>query len=167
MSFRKPAVDDAKPNLTPMIDMTFLLVVFFMITIDLSQKEFQQVALPFAMNGIEDVEDPTQPKRLVINLLASGDIMIKKYHGKLATGSPQEQAQALVKLRNELQVLTAGIRNREDDGSSKVPVMIHGDRSARWQYVQWIMQICADPRIQIYKIQFAITGPNPEEDTGG
>ena len=32
--------EDAKMNMTPMIDMTFLLVVFFMITIDLTQKEY-------------------------------------------------------------------------------------------------------------------------------
>ena len=56
MAFREIVADEAKPNLTPMIDMTFLLVVFFMITIDLSQKEFQDVALPFAKNGVEDVE---------------------------------------------------------------------------------------------------------------
>jgi biopolymer transport protein ExbD len=164
MSFRKPPSDDAKPNLTPMIDMTFLLVVFFMITIDLSQKEFQNVALPFAKNGVEDITDTEGPKRLVINLLASGDIVFKSYEGKLATGTPAEQADALVRLKDELALLTSGVGTREEDGASKIPVMIHGDRSARWQYVQWIMQICADPRIAIYKIQFAVKGEDPQNE---
>ena len=43
--------DDPKMNMTPMIDMTFLLVVFFMLTIDLTQKEFVAVELPFARSG--------------------------------------------------------------------------------------------------------------------
>lgn len=163
MAMRRVESDEAKPNLTPMIDMTFLLVVFFMITIDLSQKEFQNVALPFAKNGVEDINETEGPKRLVINLLNSGDIVFKSYTGKLATGSPQEQAEALVQLKNELMLLTSGVGTREEDGSSKIPVMIHGDRSARWQYVQWIMQICADPKIQVYKIQFAVKGENPED----
>jgi biopolymer transport protein ExbD len=162
MSVRRPPSDEAKANLTPMIDMTFLLVVFFMLTIDLSKKEFEDVALPFAKNAVEDIEDPTQPKRLIINLLKSGDIVFKGQTWRLATGTPQEQAQALVALKAALVKLTAQVGTREDDGSSKIPVMIHGDRSARWEYVQWIMQVCADPRVQVFKIQFAVKGPLPE-----
>ncbi len=164
MAWKRPAEDDAKANLTPMIDMTFLLVVFFMITIDLSQKEFANLELPFAKSGIEDVEVPGE-KRFVINLLKSGDIRFKQNDWPLATGTPAEKANALVNLRTELAALTADPTTRNSDRSSKIPVMIHGDRSARWQYVQWIMQICADPRIAIYKIQFAIKGPPPEGDT--
>lgn len=163
MAIYDTVTDDAKANLTPMIDMTFLLVVFFMLTIDLSQKEFQNVALPYAKNGIEDITETEGPKRLVINLLASGDIVFKGNTWKLATGTPKEQADALVALKNELILLTSTVGTREEDGSSKIPVMVHGDRSARWQYVQWIMQVCADPKIQIYKIQFAVKGDPPDQ----
>ena len=164
MAYHKPDSDEAKPNLTPMIDMTFLLVVFFMLTIDLSQKEFQDVALPFATKGVEDLPDTEGPKRLVINLLAGGDIVFKGQKWKLATGTQREQADSLVALKNELILLTSDVGTREEDGSSMVPVMIHGDRSARWQYVQWIMQICADPKVAVYKIQFAVKGPNPDDE---
>ena len=47
----------------------------------------------------------------------------------------------------------------EQDGSSKIPVMIHADWGAKWKYVQWIMQACADPAIKIYKLQFAVKKP--------
>ena len=161
----KGADDDAKPNLTPMIDMTFLLVVFFMITIDLSQKEYVQLELPFARKGIEDKEGEFE--RLTVNLLSSGDIMFKGNVWKLATGSPGEQRAALVALKDELQRLTNNPEMREPDRSSKIPVMIHGDRSARWQYVQWIMQVCAEPTIGVYKIQFAVKGPPAEDEEGG
>ena len=163
MAYHKPETDDAKPNLTPMIDMTFLLVVFFMLTIDLSQKEFQDVALPFAKHGVEDLPETEGPKRLIINLLASGDIVFKGTHWKLATGTPREQAASLVALKNELILLTSDVGSREEDNSSKEPVMIHGDRSARWQYVQGIMQVCADPKVAVYKLQFAVKGLDPEK----
>ena len=160
MSFKRPVSDDAKPNLTPMIDMTFLLVVFFMITIDLSQKEYVQLDLPYARKGIEDKEGQIQ--RLTVNLLPSGDIKFKGNVWALATGSPEQQRDALLALRNELQRLTNNPAMREADRSSKIPVMIHGDRNARWQYVQWIMQVCAEPTIGIYKIQFAVKRPPGE-----
>ena len=155
--------DDVKMNLTPMIDMTFLLVVFFMLSIDLTQKEFANLDLPAARLGIEDKDDEEIP-RLVINLLSSGDIQLKDQVYKLATGSQAEQKNALEALKGQLQQITAPPELREPDRSSKVPVMIHGDRSARWQYVQWIMMVCADPRVGIYKIQFAVSKPPGEED---
>lgn len=163
MAYHRPAQDEAKPNLTPMIDMTFLLVVFFMVTIDLSQKEFVKLSLPFARVGKPDDKEG-EFKRLIVNLLASGDIMLKGNRYNLATGDPQQQLAALVKLRDELQMLTADPRMREDDNSSKTPVMIHGDRNARWQYVQWIMQVCAEPAIGVYKIQFAVKGPTEDDE---
>jgi biopolymer transport protein ExbD len=159
--------EHAKMNLTPMIDMTFLLVVFFMLTIDLSRKEFLQLDLPRADRGIEDKDEGETIPRFVINLLPEGDIYLKGQRWRLATGSQEEQAQALDNLRNELSRLTNNPQWREEDRSSRVPVMIYGDRNARWQYVQWIMQVCADPRIQIYKIQFACKGPPPEEERRG
>jgi biopolymer transport protein ExbD len=165
MAFKRPPQDEAKLNLTPMIDMTFLLVVFFMLTIDLTQKEFVPVDLPFARSGVEDKENKEIP-RLTVNLLARGDIKFKGNTYKLATGSPAEQRGALVALRNELQRLTAAQEFREADKSSMIPVMIHGDRNARWQYVQWIMQVCAEPTIGVYKIQFAVKGPPPTGATG-
>ncbi|MFV1959526.1 MAG: ExbD/TolR family protein [Planctomycetota bacterium] len=167
MALLRPIDDEAKANMTPMIDMTFLLVVFFMLTIDLTTKEFVAVALPYAKKCVEDVTPPLDaPPRLVINLLPSGDIIFKGNTWPLGTGSREDKANALINLRQELQVLTANPRWREEDRSSKVSVMIHGDRNARWQYVQWIMQICADPRIGIYKIQFAVKGPPPGEEEG-
>jgi biopolymer transport protein ExbD len=151
--------DDVKMNLTPMIDMTFLLVVFFMLSIDLTRKEFVPVALPHALKGVEDKMPPKLP-RFVINLLNDGTIVLKGHPYKLASEDKAVQRQALDALRSQLQQLVAANPKwRDADLSSQIPVMIHGDRDARWQYVQWIMQICADPNIRIYKIQFAVHTP--------
>jgi biopolymer transport protein ExbD len=158
--------DEVKMNLTPMIDMTFLLVVFFMLSIDLTRKEFVPLALPVARKGVEDEHKDETIPRFIINLLETGDIQIKSERLELASDDPATQRAALDNLRAKLRELTAGNPEwRNSDRSSKVPVMIHGDRDARWQYVQWIMQVCADPQIGIYRIQFAVKAPPPDEDS--
>jgi biopolymer transport protein ExbD len=156
--------DESKMNMTPMIDVTFLLVTFFMLTLDLTSKEFVPVALPYAYQGVEDIDDPKEKvPKFIINLLPNGDVIFKGQKFELASDDPKKQDAALEYLRQELIQLTANEPTlREDDGASKVPVMIHGDRDAKWQYVQWIMMACANPRIKIYKMQFAVAQPKKE-----
>lgn len=155
--------EDAKMNMTPMIDMTFLLVVFFMLTIDLSSKEYFPVDLPYATEGIEDKPDPmAEIKRFVINLTKGGEIIFKNETYDLSSADPGVQDDNLTALRTALYEVhkeSAGAVMREPDGASKVPVMIHADRGTQWKYVQWIMQACADPQIKIYKLHFAVKKP--------
>jgi biopolymer transport protein ExbD len=155
-----PESEDAKLNMTPMIDITFLLVVFFMLTIDLSSKEFFPVDLPFASEGEEDKEERDEVKRFVINLDGSGGVHFKSHHFSLSSEDPGEQDDAIQALRDALRQTMGGDASLiEKDGSSKIPVMIHGDWAAKWKYVQWIMQACAHPDIKIYKLQFAVKKP--------
>jgi biopolymer transport protein ExbD len=152
-----PVTDDAKLNMTPMIDITFLLVVFFMLTIDLSTKEFFPVDLPYATQGIEDLEKEGEVKRFVINLANDGTVYFKSYEFSLSSENPGEQDDAIQALQDALrEVHGKDATLREKDGASRVPVMIHGDHAAKWKYVQWIMQACAHPDIKIYKLQFAV-----------
>ncbi len=158
--------EDAKMNMTPMIDMTFLLVVFFMLTIDLSQKEFFPVDLPFATTGVEDKEEDDEVRRFVINLTGDGTVHFKSYEFNLASEDPGEQDDAIQALQDALRQVHSErgeILLREKDGASKVPVMIHADWGAKWKYVQWIMQACAHPDIKIYKLQFAVKKPPTEK----
>ncbi len=159
--------DESKLNMTPMIDMTFLLVVFFMLSIDLTTKEFIPVDLPFAYKGIEDTEDTQEDvPRFVINLQSNGEVVFKGQTYSLSSDDPMAQETALRRMREELVALTRDPRWREDDGASMIPVMIHGDRAAKWQYVQWVMQVCAHPTIMIYKLQFAVKKPVSKENQG-
>jgi biopolymer transport protein ExbD len=157
MPVKLPAVDETTMNMTPMIDITFNLVIFFMLTLDLSQKEFVEVDLPVATQGVEDKEDPTaEVPRFAINLTADGKVQFKGNTYNVSSTNPVEQDKALDDLRKYLASMANRADWREPDGASKISVMVHGDRSAKWQYVQWIMQVCANPAIKIYKIQFAI-----------
>ena len=163
-----PEAEDAKMNMTPMIDMTFLLVVFFMLTIDLSSKEFFPVELPYATEGVEDKTDETaEIKRFVINITRDGKIYFKDNEFDLASEDPGIQDDNIVALRTALRQIHeagGGVIMREKDGASKVPVMIHADWGTKWKYVQWVMQACAHPDIKIYKLQFAVKKPPTDDE---
>ena len=71
---RRRTEDEVTFQLTPMIDMTFLLLIFFMVTARLTdQKVSVPLELPLSQNAI----DPdTQDNREVINIDAAGTFYI-------------------------------------------------------------------------------------------
>ena len=150
-------------NMTPMIDIVFNLVTFFMLTLDMSQKELAVLDLPRANNGIEDKDPSTNTKgkkedntRFTINLEPKGTVYFKGERWSFSDEDPKKQDQSLENLRQALRALTRPAKLRDERGFSKVMVLIRGDRQAKWKYVQWIMQVCADPNIKIYKMHFAV-----------
>ena len=180
MPIKLPSTDESKLNMTPMIDIVFNLVTFFMLTLDLSRKELAALDLPRANKGVEDKDPIAEAQRqaatsnasaqdvrndntrFVINLLANGNIMLKGDEYPLSAASPAEQQKSLNLLRDKLKELTRNPALREKDGSSKVMVLVRGDRTAKWKYIQWIMQVCADPNIKIYRIHFGVEHPKEE-----
>jgi biopolymer transport protein ExbD len=186
MPMKIPEGDTAQLNMTPMIDIVFNLVTFFMLTLDMSHKELAVLDLPRAHSGIEDKAPDTDPDpdkkpedkvRFTINLEISTQIDEKTgreigpaifFRGqRYPVGSdrtPQEQDLALKNLRSDLVALhqNRAMNLREPDGSSRVMILIRGDRQSKWQFVQWIMQVCADPALKIYKIHFAVDHPKEQ-----
>jgi biopolymer transport protein ExbD len=66
--------DEVTFQLTPMIDMTFLLLIFFMVTARLTD---QKVSVPLELPLSENAADPdTQDNREVINIAADGTYYI-------------------------------------------------------------------------------------------
>ncbi len=58
-------------NMTPMIDVVFLLIIFFLVSSHMAKQEnMVQLDLPSAVSGLDDVVDRDT---LVINVLPSGD----------------------------------------------------------------------------------------------
>ncbi len=60
-------------NMTPMIDVTFLLIIFFLISSHLAQQEVQmELELPAAETGSGAIEES---RLIVVNVLPGGTIM--------------------------------------------------------------------------------------------
>ena len=52
----KQAQEEAEMDMTPMIDVVFLLIIFFVLVIDLSQRELEDLILPKATYAVLDEE---------------------------------------------------------------------------------------------------------------
>ena len=61
------AQTEMEMNMTPMIDVVFLLIIFFMIITDLTQQDLEELKLPEARSAIEDKPDP-KVVRPIINM---------------------------------------------------------------------------------------------------
>ena len=153
--------EDIELNLTPMIDVVFNLIIFFMLVADLSTKDIEILRLPWSTEAQAD--DGKEKKRILINVVKSGPA---REHANWKPGDPVE-----IKVRGELvdfktltqRLLVFAERDRDMDHPmqpSEVFALIRCDAEIQWLQVQWVMQACADPDVRIYKLQFATSKPD-------
>lgn len=158
---------DMEMDMTPMIDVVFLLIIFFMIITDLTQQELEDVDLPTAEHAKPDQPDPEE-WRPIINVTYRGEMIIKKkvqYDPDIDQGKNK-----FAELRTWL--LQAAARMKKEPlspGSSKMvpdePVLIRADMTTPFKYVQDIMEQCGDQAISIWKLQLAVSTPEGADDT--
>jgi biopolymer transport protein ExbD len=122
-------------NMTPMIDVVFQLIIFFLLSSHLSQNENNwPLPLPQATSGEEETSDPNQP-RLTLNVLADGTILLG--------GSPVSRADLPVRLKERVQQL-----------GSDVEVRIRGDRGVGYTHLEPVMLACT--QAGIWRIAIAV-----------
>jgi biopolymer transport protein ExbD len=154
------------PNLIPMIDIMFLLLLFFMLGADMGQRELEEVSLPKA-DQVKIPPPGTDKGSLTINAHHRLDVACKTYnqrevcrqddHWKLAIKGrdcTDPQTLALV-----LQTETASSRKADVQGrtvSDRV-VMIRSDASAPYALAQRAMAVCAEQGI--YRIEVGAAKP--------
>ncbi|MHC4223958.1 MAG: ExbD/TolR family protein [Planctomycetota bacterium] len=149
---KKIMEESAEMDMTPMIDIVFNLLIFFMIVTDLSQKDLANLTLPLAYKAVQDkADDPDD--RLILNIDDMGRLL---YKGKARTldelGTILDQAKRVYNLK----MRAKGKEGEDDFGgmkASKLYVLLRADRDTPWQHVQWIMTIMAEQKL--YKLQFA------------
>ena len=121
-------------NMTPMIDVVFQLIIFFLVSSHLAKQEVQlKLPLPVADSG-KLIKDDDQPK-LTINVLANGALLLA---GREV--SPAE--------------LTPRLTERIADLGRDVEVRIRSDRSVTYRHVEPIMLACA--RAGIWNVTYAV-----------
>ncbi len=132
-------------NMTPMIDVVFNLIIFFMIVTDLTQQELEDLVLPKADKCQKD-ENP-EDKRMIINITRPGHYVVKRRD----CGNVDD---CIDEIRRHL-AAQVKFFDREDDGASKQPILIRADSETEFKYIQKVMQICGEEGIKIYKIELA------------
>ena len=120
-------------NMTPMIDVVFLLLIFFLVSSRLSQQEAQMdLPLPIAESGEESNDEA---RRLTLNVTADGAMLLVGRHVD----------------RAELQ---QRLEQARDEHGRDVEIRIRGDRNVPYSAVSPILLSCA--RTGIWKVSFGV-----------
>ena len=148
----KPA-PETKLQMTSMIDVVFLLIIFFMVVTEMTKMEIEELALPRAKSGLDEKQDP--PQRLIINLRPDPN-----------NPNPRKRCHIIIKRREyDLKGLRDLLRKRvqlaersrvapDAPDTSELFVKIRADAATEWQYVFEVMAQCA--RVRIYRLSFAV-----------
>jgi biopolymer transport protein ExbD len=120
------AADDEVPiNLTPMLDMVFNLLLFFLAATTFAREEVElDLRLPEAKSG----QEGKGKQQLIVNVFANGSLSVE---GREVT---------LEALRQKLSAASA--RNREQ------AVLIRGDRTAQFGVGMQVLDACRLARIK-------------------
>jgi biopolymer transport protein ExbD len=132
-------------DLTPFIDIVFNLVIFFILAVDMSQKDLVALELPVADLGNPD-KNP-EKERLTVNVTRTGKFLVKA----------REYDLPALKL---FLAARAGSRRDRKTGLSDVPILIRCDRAAEFRHVQLVLQACGEPAVRIWKVHLAVAQPS-------
>jgi biopolymer transport protein ExbD len=159
--------EEVSPNLIPMIDIMFLLLLFFMLGADMGQRDLEDVVLPEANSVKEDKDaEGKVDDRLTINIFHPSDkesscpnfggekLCRDEKHWKIGIhGRDYSSLSSLEALLREKADLKRESSNGSAaaDGLSELKVMVRADEGAPYGYIQDVMTLCA--KAKIYKIE--------------
>jgi biopolymer transport protein ExbD len=124
-------------NMTPMIDVVFLLIIFFLLSSHLARREnLVELSLPTASSG-EDVWDEETP-RFTLNVLADGTILL--------TGRDVEHED-----------LDRRLRIVQNELGPRAELRIRADRRVAYRYISPILSAAA--RLGIWNVTFSVIRP--------
>ncbi|MFP6757572.1 MAG: biopolymer transporter ExbD [Alphaproteobacteria bacterium] len=141
------AATEVDMDMTPMIDIVFLMIIFFIIVSDMSQQDLAELKLPLAEQA---VDDQTEEGRMIINILKDGEVVIRRIHY-----SSLDAPEAVNALRAYLAAEVA--KGEKDEGTtfSSRALLVRADKETKFKEVQKVMRICGEMGIQIYKVHLA------------
>ena len=120
--------------MTPMIDVVFLLIIFFLVSSHLARQEAQlPLPLPAADEGTLPPEE--EPPRVTINVRADGQMLLA---GRVVS----------------LEELTRRLATQREVEGEKLQVRIRGDRAVPYEFIGPILTACS--QADIHDATFAV-----------
>lgn len=137
MSASMPGSLKAEPNLTPLLDLVFQLITFFMLLINFGKDDFNaQVRLPSATSARPgDVSSNPDEDRLVIHINKDGQLLARKDVGG---DDALEYDRAVKYLHDQAQLVResfAQFRDKRFSPGEKLPttLVIRADKETRFE----------------------------------
>src|SRR6185437_16483967 len=146
----------AEPNLTPLLDIVFQLITFFMLVINFSRDNFDsRIKLPVAGSARpQDDAAKLNDERLVLNIDSKGHLI---FNGQVLSADEATQ-----KIKLEAQIARQNIktlRGKVEQGESlPARVVIRADRDTPFAVLFSLMNTCQTNGYQKFDLK-AMTGP--------
>ena len=173
MSTKKAnAAEHVNPNLIPMIDIMFLLLLFFMLSADMSQRQLEEVVLPQASQVKEDkkgveVDETTTTinihhvtdKGVNCTVYSNGGVCREAEHWKWAIrGHDYNKDTLKEQLQIEAQLHMETVMDpKAHKILSGLRILIRADSGAPYGDVQKVIESCGGARI--HKVEVAAALP--------
>jgi len=138
VNFRRARTEEVEINLTPLIDVVFLLLIFFMVSTTFTKETQLAITLPEAQ-GLA-AEDSVEPVEVVVG--AQGEYVV---NGERLT-------------QNDAKTLRAVLSTLVD--TSEQSLVITADANARHQAVVTLMDVAG----QLGYVNLSITTAEPAEE---
>lgn len=154
---REGQMHEVKLDLLPMIDVTFLIVMFFVLTSAFVTLNLEQVLLPTALQAAE--YDPTEEKLLIINIKKTDD---STRDGQIIfDAKPRADTEAL---KNALKVEADFYKSEHGvevgPGGvelSKLEVLVRADEGVKGKFLRDVFLACQ--QVGIYKLKLSALQP--------
>jgi biopolymer transport protein ExbD len=150
-------------NMTPMIDVVFLLIIFFMIITDLTQKDLEDLELPMVKHAVEDKPPPGE-WRPIMNIKFNGEIIVTRttYYDPEVDDSKTEPYHEVAQWLN---AAADKMEKEEGTGLPDEALLIRADMSTPFKHIQNVLELCAIEGVKIWKIQLAASVPNETKES--
>jgi biopolymer transport protein ExbD len=152
-SARKLNISDGAMDMTSMIDCVFLLIIFFMVSVDLKQKDNVRLTLPDAESALSE-----EDAKVIIHIERSGDVS--------AGGRKRSEEELKSFLLHTYAQLNPNkeLEPKGKDGKrwAAVLVKIRADGLTEFRDVQKVLTVCADTLF--YKTAFGALGPKDKSN---
>ena len=129
-------------NLTPLIDVVFLLLIFFMVSTTFRDSARIKVVLP----SIE-TEEPEDQHSIELTIQVAADGMMSVNDRELVKSSHQLLKRAIVEIAR---------------GETDIPIIVKADKNAPFQAVMTVMDVAA--QLGLEKLTFPGRKQAPEEE---
>ncbi len=149
----------AEPNLTPLLDVVFQLITFFMLVINFSNDNYDtSIKLPVAGSArpIDDAARAAAEDRLILNVDSKGQLL---WNGKSISGG-----QAIERIKFEADLARLNLRTlsggKKPDPAAGLPtrVVIRADRNAEFDPIYSLITACQSNGYRKFDLK-AMTGP--------
>ena len=147
MKFRDTAEEEPQLNITPLIDVVFLLLIFFMVSTTFSKESQLRIKLP---ESSEDAQQTEQPRFVEIQISAEGQYAVQSSEDKTAKPLLNSSQETLLRAIE----LAAG-------GQKDIDIAIRADRKTPHESV--IRAMDSARRLGHTRITFVTQRAAPDE----